>query len=87
MKQAKLVALVLLILLAANGARAKAQSLDGVWDITAVIDNGRVIEPTEVLQKYAADGRVVIRGQQVELPGRYEGGASEQLMADRPLAG
>jgi uncharacterized protein (TIGR03067 family) len=44
-----------------------AQSLDGTWEITAVIDNGRVVEPTEVLMNYAADGRVVIRGQQVEL--------------------
>src|SRR5215203_3364400 len=43
------------------------QSLDGVWEITAVIDNGRVVEPTEVLMNYAADGRVVIRGEQVEL--------------------
>ena len=45
----------------------RGQSLDGVWEITAVIDNGRVVEPTEVLMNYAADGRVVIRGQQVEL--------------------
>jgi uncharacterized protein (TIGR03067 family) len=46
---------------------ADAQSLDGTWEITAVIDNGRVVEPTEVMLNYAADGRVVIRGQQVEL--------------------
>jgi uncharacterized protein (TIGR03067 family) len=44
-----------------------AQSLDGTWEITAVIDDGRVIEPTNVLLNYAADGRVVIRGQAVEL--------------------
>src|SRR6478736_4848047 len=67
MNQSKRILLVLFLLLASKGSLAKAQSLDGVWDITAVIDNGRVIEPTEVLQKYAADGRVVIRGQQVEL--------------------
>ncbi len=46
---------------------SKAQSLDGTWEITAVIDNGRVVEPSEVMLNYAADGRVVIRGQQVEL--------------------
>jgi uncharacterized protein (TIGR03067 family) len=46
---------------------ACAQSLDGTWEITTVIDNGRVVEPTDVLLNYAADGRVVIRGQQVEL--------------------
>jgi uncharacterized protein (TIGR03067 family) len=44
-----------------------AQSLDGTWEITAVIDDGRVVEPTNVLLNYAADGRVVIRGQNVEL--------------------
>lgn len=44
-----------------------AQSLDGTWEITTVIDNGRVISPTDILLNYAADGRVVIRGQQVEM--------------------
>jgi uncharacterized protein (TIGR03067 family) len=47
--------------------RVKAQSLDGTWEIMTVIDNGRVVQPNEVLMNYAADGRVVIRGQQVEL--------------------
>jgi uncharacterized protein (TIGR03067 family) len=53
---------------------ADAQSLDGTWEITAVIDNGRVVEPNEVLLNYAADGRVIIRGQQVELlvPSTYQ---------------
>ena len=46
---------------------ASAQSLDGVWEITAVIDDGRVVEPTDILLNYAADGRVIIRGQTVEL--------------------
>ena len=40
-----------------------AQSLDGVWEITAVIDNGRVVSPTEIRTNYAADGRVTINGQ------------------------
>jgi uncharacterized protein (TIGR03067 family) len=46
---------------------AAGQSLDGTWEISAVIDNGRVVEPTDVLLNYAADGRVIIRGQTVEL--------------------
>jgi uncharacterized protein (TIGR03067 family) len=54
-------------LLALYAGSVHAQSLDGTWEITAVIDNGRVVDPTEVLMNYAADGRVVIRGQQVEL--------------------
>jgi len=44
-----------------------AQSLDGVWEITQVIDDGRVINPTDVLLNYAADGRVIVKGQSVEL--------------------
>ena len=44
-----------------------AQSLDGAWEITAVIDDGRVVQPTDVLLNYAADGRVVVKGQTVEL--------------------
>src|SRR5215475_14706840 len=67
MKSAKGIVVAALLLLIASNSRATAQSLDGVWEITAVIDNGRVVEPTEVLTNYAADGRVVIRGQQVEL--------------------
>jgi uncharacterized protein (TIGR03067 family) len=46
---------------------AGAQSLDGTWEISTVIDDGRVIEPTDVLLNYAADGRVVIKGQTAEL--------------------
>jgi uncharacterized protein (TIGR03067 family) len=46
---------------------ADAQSLDGTWEISTVIDDGRVVEPTDVLLNYAADGRVVIKGQAVEL--------------------
>jgi uncharacterized protein (TIGR03067 family) len=46
---------------------AAAQSLDGTWEITAVIDDGRVVEPANVMLNYAANGRVVISGQQVML--------------------
>lgn len=45
----------------------QAQSLDGTWEITAVVDDGRVIDPANVMLNYAADGRVVIQGQQVTL--------------------
>ncbi len=49
------------------GATGQAQSLDGTWEITAVIDDGRVIDPTNVLLNYAADGRVTVNGQTVQL--------------------
>jgi uncharacterized protein (TIGR03067 family) len=63
-----------LIVLSGLAMPAFAQSLDGVWEITTVIDNGRVVEPTDVLLNYAAEGRVVVRGQQVEIrvPVTYE---------------
>ncbi len=53
---------------------ATAQSLDGVWEITAVIDNGRVVSPTEIRTNYAADGHVTISGQvaQLILPMTYQ---------------
>jgi uncharacterized protein (TIGR03067 family) len=46
---------------------AHGQSLDGTWEITAVIDDGRVVEPANIMLNYAADGRVIIQGQQVSL--------------------
>ena len=46
---------------------ARSQSLDGTWDIVSVTDNGRVVTPADVQLNYAADSRVVISGQQVEL--------------------
>ncbi len=49
------------------GSLAQSQSLDGVWEITAVIDDGRVISPTEIRTNYAADGRVTINGQVAQL--------------------
>ena len=53
---------------------AAAQSLDGVWEITAVIDDGRVVSPNDVRTNYAADGRVTINGQvaQLILPMTYQ---------------
>src|SRR5689334_21947742 len=67
-------AFVMVVAVVARVDRAEAQSLDGTWEIAQVIDNGHVIDPTEVLRTYAADGRVVIRGQQVEMiiPGIYQ---------------
>lgn len=53
--------------LAAMVPSAHAQSLDGTWEISTVIDDGRVVAPTDVLLNYAADGRVVIKGPSVEL--------------------
>jgi uncharacterized protein (TIGR03067 family) len=63
----KSVSMAVFIVAAACAQAAVAQSLDGTWEISTVIDDGRVIEPTDVLLNYAADGRVVIKGQTAEL--------------------
>lgn len=46
---------------------AWSQSLEGVWEITTLIDNGRVIEPAVVQRDYVADGKLMIRGPQAQL--------------------
>jgi uncharacterized protein (TIGR03067 family) len=58
----------------ALAATAAAQSLDGVWEISSVIDNGRMVTPTEIRTNYAADGRVTINGQvaQFILPNTFQ---------------
>ncbi len=59
--------IIALLVSTLNAEMARAQSLDGTWEITAVIDNGRVVDPSDVSMYYAVDGRVVIQGQQVQL--------------------
>jgi hypothetical protein len=54
-------------LLALAAGQVQAQSLDGTWEITAVIDDGRVVDPANIMLNYAADGRVVIGGQRVSM--------------------
>jgi len=65
---------LLLMFAATLAASAQAQSLDGVWEISSVIDNGRMVSPTEIRTNYAADGRVTINGQvaQFILPMTYQ---------------
>ncbi|HEY4232516.1 MAG TPA: hypothetical protein VGM76_03755 [Lacipirellulaceae bacterium] len=49
------------------GRSLPAQSLDGTWEISGVVDDGRVIDPANIRLMYAADGRVTISGQTVQL--------------------
>lgn len=67
MTQASLRATAAIFVCTLLAARSYCQSLDGTWDITTVIDNGRVVDANEVRRNYAADGRIVIRGPQVEM--------------------
>jgi uncharacterized protein (TIGR03067 family) len=55
--------LYFILVLSLAATTAAAQSLDGVWEISSVIDNGRMVTPTEIRTNYAADGRVTINGQ------------------------
>jgi len=64
-RHANILLLALICSLVANVAAA--QSLDGVWEITAVIDDGRVVSPTDIRSNYAADGHVTINGQVAQL--------------------
>ncbi len=59
--------MMLFVVTTSATAAAAAQSLDGVWEITAVIDDGRVVSPTDIRTNYAADGRVTINGQVAQL--------------------
>ena len=65
---------LLFVLALSFATTAAAQSLDGVWEISSVIDNGRMVTPTEIRTNYAADGRVTINGQvaQFILPMTYQ---------------
>jgi uncharacterized protein (TIGR03067 family) len=65
---------ILLSIVLTVATAARAQSLDGVWEITAVIDDGRVVSPNDIRANYAADGRVTINGQvaQFILPMTYQ---------------
>jgi uncharacterized protein (TIGR03067 family) len=56
---------ILMVTLAAHPAHS--QSLDGTWEISGVVDDGRVIDPANIRLLYAADGRVTISGQTVQL--------------------
>jgi uncharacterized protein (TIGR03067 family) len=42
-------------------------SLDGVWVITGVIDNGEAVTPAQVRERLAKDARIHIRGQAISL--------------------
>ena len=61
------VSIAVLATVAFVGRGVNAQSLDGTWDISSVVDDGRVIDPANIRLMYAADGRVTISGQTVQL--------------------
>lgn len=44
-----------------------SSGLDGVWEITGVIDNGEAVPPAQVRERLAKDARIHIRGQAISL--------------------
>lgn len=48
-------------------ADTPAPSLDGVWEITALIDDGEVVPPNKVREGLAKDGKLTIAGQTIKL--------------------
>lgn len=46
---------------------ALGDTLDGVWDITMIVADGRVLDPAAIRQSYSADGRLTVSGQTASL--------------------
>lgn len=46
---------------------ASGDTLDGVWDITMIVADGRVLDPAAIRQSYSADGRLTVQGQTASL--------------------
>lgn len=58
--------LLLLLLGTARASEANATSpFDGVWEITALIDDGEVIPSVVIRQSLAVDGRMTVNGQAI----------------------
>jgi uncharacterized protein (TIGR03067 family) len=48
-------------------ADAPAPTLDGVWEITGLIDDGEMVPPAKVREGLAKDGKLTITGQTIKL--------------------
>ncbi len=45
-----------------QSAAAVAESLDGVWEFSMIVTDGRMLNPAEVTQSYSANGLITIAG-------------------------
>ena len=50
-----------------RGVTADPPSLDGVWEITALIDDGEAVPAAKIREGLAKDGRLTISGQSIKL--------------------
>src|SRR5262245_543152 len=60
--------------------------LDGVWEITGVIDNGEAVTPAQVRERLAKDARIHIRGQGISLIQPTTGTRRDLLFTADPSA-
>jgi uncharacterized protein (TIGR03067 family) len=60
--------------------------LDGVWEITGVIDNGDAVSPARVAERLAKDARIHIRGQTISLIQPATGQRRDLLFITDPAA-
>jgi uncharacterized protein (TIGR03067 family) len=90
MRIARLLALVvgLSVLLSPTDGQptAPVNSLDGTWQITALIDDGEVFSLALIKERLARDARLVISGQTISLSKPGKGEKKELLFVNDPKA-
>jgi hypothetical protein len=64
----------------------KATSLNGVWQISAMIDDGEVLTPKLINDQMVRDGRLTISGQKITLIKPGTGEKKELLFINNPNA-
>ncbi|MBX3432230.1 MAG: hypothetical protein KF847_02665 [Pirellulales bacterium] len=77
-RYARTAAFFALLASAPAGGDARGQSLDGTWEISMIVANGRVLTADEIRRGYAADGRITIAGQTARLAVPY-GSSSREI--------
>jgi uncharacterized protein (TIGR03067 family) len=70
----------------ANDGPPPADGLDGVWEITGVIDNGEPVPPARVGERLAKDAKIHIRGQTISLIQPVTGQRRDLLFITDPAA-
>jgi uncharacterized protein (TIGR03067 family) len=90
MRIARLLApgVALFVLLSSSDGQpsAPSSSLEGTWEITALIDDGEVFNSALIRERLARDARVVISGQTISLIKPGKGEKKELLFVNDPKA-
>jgi uncharacterized protein (TIGR03067 family) len=70
----------------AKSDATKVNSLDGIWQISALIDDGEVLSPKLINERMARDGRLTISGQKIAFTKPGTGEKKEMLFITNPKA-